>query len=269
MTQGKSTTGSAYTFATLTFITSLSLRARPHVSTTRGVVSTTIRTWNLAVPFSGGPRRSAFFCDSGLGMIFWGCRFLSCHLLMLRCAYRASVCPLPKHQRQQHAAASQNFLGDRWCLPLPHFQRMAHVWYPPPPAPALVQTPRPRASALCPLSQNLARVGGGCGSGGVCSPHAQSTLVSQQHSVLVPSDFGNLPLFRNRGRGGRPTPLCAKGLSWRCTATPFLDRMAGLVLSRERPRTKGLSVMSAPPAPPELSRNVLRPACSSVGPCSI
>ena len=46
-------------------------------------------------------------------------------------------------------------------------------------------------------------------------------------------------------------------------------RPAGkLVLSRNRPHTKGHSVIPTPPPPPELSRNVLHPACGSVGPCS-
>ena len=48
------------------------------------------------------------------------------------------------------------------------------------------------------------------------------------------------------------------------------SRPAGkLVLSSDRPRTQGHSVIPAPPAPPELSRNVLRPVCGSVGPCPI
>ena len=41
--------------------------------------------WNYGIGrfrFSGCPRRSGFFCNLRLGMVFWGCLFLSCHLLI-------------------------------------------------------------------------------------------------------------------------------------------------------------------------------------------
>ena len=48
-----------------------------------------------------------------------------------------------------------------------------------------------------------------------------------------------------------------------------VPRAPGRATCSQSPRTKGHSVMPAPPAPPELSRNVPVPACGSVGPCSI
>ena len=84
-----------------------------------------------------------------------------------------------------------------------------------------------------------------------------------RQTLVVASDRGRVPTTWGVGVG--------LGVGGAVTNMPlaFGRETAKILPNRNRPCIKGHSVIPAPPAPPELSRNVLRPACGSVGPCSL
>ena len=113
--------------------------------------------------------------------------------------------------------------------------------------------------------------------GGLGRVSANNAKPSAEHAVVwgaflptMPSPVLNTRAAVSSHNLAILNPAVAFHVGPRAPAQTRHWRLAGkLGLSNNGPRTKGHSVIPAPPAPPELSRNVLRPACGSVGPCSI